>query len=253
MEDKLQREYYQDIGYRPFLFFVVFGVAGENLEVSKEKHKVDELPNGLTISTLFSEEHGEYIDGFFQGEMGTILKNTDQSLYESCKQSKKCVVLQGRVVKDSSLKYMRNVIGIIQAFFDKGAVGVLDLQTISLFSASAWKNNFFDNEINAQNHIIILCSEENGKYWLHTRGMAEFGRPDIGIKDVPEEKVHDYKQIIDQMIFYSGKGVFFERETRLHTANGKSFVIQPEFVNDFDNDDYNNAYILVRKVQECIK
>ena len=185
--------------------------------------------------------------------MGTILKNTDQSLYESCKQSKKCVVLQGRVVEDSSLKYMRNVIGIIQAFFDKGAVGVLDLQTISLFSASDWKNNFFDNEINAQNHIIILCSEENGKYWLHTRGMAEFGRPDIGIKDVPEEKVHDYKQIIDQMIFYSGKGVFFERETRLHTANGKSFVVQTEFVNDFNNDDYNNAYILVRKVQECIK
>lgn len=24
---------------------------------------------------------------------------------------------------------------------------------------------YFDNEINAQNHIIILCSEENGKYW----------------------------------------------------------------------------------------
>lgn len=144
---------------------------------------------------------------------------------------------------------MKNVIGIIQAFFDKGAVGVLDLQTFSLFSEENWTEHFFKKEVNAQNHVIILCSEENGNYWLHTRGMAEFGRPDIGIKDVPEEKVHDFKQIIDQMIFYGGKGIFFERETSLHTFDGKSFVVQPEFVNDFDNDDYNNAYYNVT-VQE---
>ena len=52
------------------------------------------------------------------------------------------------------------------------------------------------------------------------------------------------------MIFYGGEGVFFERDTRLHTANGKIFVIHPEFVNDFENDDYNNAYYNVTVLRE---
>ena len=44
----MEREYYQDIGYRPFLFYIVFGVSGEELEVSREKHHVDELPGDST-------------------------------------------------------------------------------------------------------------------------------------------------------------------------------------------------------------
>ena len=156
MEDKLQREYYQDIGYKPFLFFVIFGITGEELEVSREKHRVDEFPEGLDIRTLSKEEHGDYIDGFFSGEMGNVLKNADDDLYEICRNADKCVVLQGSVKEDNTLKYMKNVIGIIQAFFDKGAVGVLDSQTISLFSAKNWRERFFDEEVNAQNHVMII-------------------------------------------------------------------------------------------------
>jgi hypothetical protein len=52
------------------------------------------------------------------------------------------------------------------------------------------------------------------------------------------------------MIFYGGQGVFFQQDTRLHTANGKAFVVHPEFVNDFENDDYNNAYYNVTVLRE---
>lgn len=97
---------------------------------------------------------------------------------------------------------------------------------------------------------MILCSKEDGGYWLHTRGMAEFGRPDIGIAGVPEEKVHDYTQVIDQMIYYGGEGVFFGGDTKLHTADGKTFVVHPEFVKDFENEDYNNAYYKVTVGEE---
>ena len=79
--------------------------------------------------------------------------------------------------------------------------------------------------------------------------MAEFGRPDIGINNVSEEKLDDYEQIINQMIYYGGQGVFFEEDTRLHTADDKSFVIHPEFVNDFENEDYNNAYYNVTVIE----
>ena len=47
------------------------------------------------------------------------------------------------------------------------------------------------------------------------------------------------------MIYYGGRGAFFDRDTRVHTADGKAYVIHSEFVNDFENEDFNNAYYVV--------
>ena len=102
----------------------------------------------------------------------------------------------------------------------------MDPQTITLYAPEQWTERFFGQEVNAQKHVIVLCSREGESYWLHTRGMAEFGRPDIGISGVPEGKVDAYKLIIDQMIYYGGLGAFFDRDTRVHTADGKAYVIR---------------------------
>ena len=246
----MKREYYRDTGCRPFLFYMIFGVSGEDLVVSRTKHKVDELPEGLDLRTLTRENHRDYIDGFLTGSMGKVLKEADETLFMRCKEAEECVIFQGTVVNDRTFDYMRNAIGIVQAFIDQGAVGILDPQTITLYSPGRWTDTFFDKEVNAQNHVVILYSREGEKYWLHTRGMAEFGRPDTGISNVPEEKVKDYMNVIQQMIYYGGHGIFFDHDTRLHTADGKSFVIHPEFVDDFENEDYNNAYYNVTVLED---
>ena len=145
---------------------------------------------------------------------------------------------------------MKNTIGFIQAFIEQGASGVLDLLTFSLLEPAKWTERYFEKDISAQNHVVILSSKEDGSYWLHTRGMAEFGRPDISIKNIAEDFLHDYKQIIDQMIFYGGQGVFFNRNLKLHTYNQKTYIVKPEFVDDFDNDDFNNAYYDVTVLEE---
>ena len=48
-----ERQYYEDIGYKPFLFYVVFGVSGDELEVSRSKH------NGKTF-----EVDAEFVNDF---------------------------------------------------------------------------------------------------------------------------------------------------------------------------------------------
>lgn len=145
---------------------------------------------------------------------------------------------------------MRNTIGFVQALVEQGACGVLDLLVFTLFKPSKWTEKFFEKEINAKNHVVILCSKEDDRYWLHTRGMIEFGRPDISIKDVEKDFVNDYKQIIDQMICYGGQGAFFRGNIKLHTYNQKTYVVNAEFINDFDNDDFNNAYYEVTVLDE---
>ena len=247
----MEREYYRDIGYRPFLFYVIFGVSGEELEVSRERHHVDELPRGLDIRTLTRKDHGDYIGSFLSGPMGEVLEDTSGELLARCREAEECVILQGTVEEDATLDYMRNVIGIILSFIDKGAVGILDPQTVKLWSPDEWTEKLFGRDVDALRHVTIIYSREGDNFWLHTRGMAEFGRPDIGIYDVAGEKVPDYIQLIEQMIHYGGKGLFFEGDIRLHTAGGKAFVIRPEFVNDFDNDDYNNAYYNVTVLEEA--
>ena len=250
MNSNMKRQYYEDIGYKPFLVYVVFGVSGDELEVSATKHNVDGMPEGLDILSLARPEHSEYIDGIIGGEIGKVLKRADADLYETCSNTGKIVVIKGTIAKDSTLDYMRNTIGIIQAFIDKGAKGVLDLQTFTLYSPIEWTDRFFGKDVNAQNHVVIIFSKEDDGYWIHTRGMAEFGRPDYGISKVPEDKLEDYKQVIDQMVFYGGQGILFKGKAKLHTFNGKTFEVTTEFVNDFENDDYNNAYYKVSVLSE---
>ena len=245
-----ERQYYEDIGYKPFLFYVVFGVSGDELEVSRTKHNVDGLPEGLDIISLARADQSDYIDGRIGGGIGEHLKKADSALYESCKACDKVVIMRGEIADDSTLDYMRNLIGICEAFIDKGAKGILDLQTFTLYSPKEWTDRFFGKDVNAQNHVLIMFSKEDDGYWIHTRGMAEFGRPDYGISKVPEDKLEDYKQVIDQMVFYGGQGLVFKGSAKLHTFNGKTFRVATEFVNDFDNDDYNNAYYNVTVIEE---
>ena len=246
-----ERKYYEDIGYKPFLVYVIFGVSGDELEISRAKHNVDGKPEGLDFISLTRPEHSEYIDGIIGGDIGKVLRRADSTLYETCSATDKVVVIKGEIKEDSTLDYMRNTIGIIEAFIDKGAKGVLDLQTFTLYSPKEWTDRFFGKEVNAQNHVIIMFSEEEGGYWVHTRGMAEFGRPDYGISNVPKDKLEDYKQVIDQMVFYGGQGILFKGKAKLHTFNGKTFEVSTEFVNDFENDDYNNAYYNVTVLGEA--
>ncbi len=246
----MKREYYEDIDYKPVLFYVIFGVSGDELQISQEKHHVDEFPAGLNMQFLSRDENSEYIDGFFAGSLGGILRESNSELFEECKKADKCAIISGEVEDDSTFDYFRNVIGFVQALVEQGAGGVLDLLTFSLFEPTKWTERFFEKEINAQDHVVILSSKEDDRYWLHTRGMAKFGRPDISIKDIEQDDLHDYKQLIDQMIYYGGQGAFFDGNVKLHTYDRKTFVVKAEFVNDFDNDDFNNAYYDIAVLDE---
>ena len=237
-----ERKNYVEVNYKPYLFFVVFGVTGDDLEVSASRHHVDSLPGNLDIRSLNRAEHASYIDGFFAGDLGMVLGDENPELLSKCRAADTCVIINGQIEDDRNLDYMRNIIGIVKAFTDKGAVGVLDLLTFSLYSPEDWENRFFEKEINAQNHVLILVSGDEDGCWLHTRGMLEFGRPDLSIHGVAEEEIADCKAILDQMIFYSGEGVFFNGIYNLHAHNGKTYSVTSRFVEDFENDDFNNAY-----------
>jgi len=248
------RVYYEDLNTHPFLFYVVFGVNMDDFSVSGERHHVDEIPEDVDLRILTKESNGEYMEGLIGQQIGNLLSKDKPELYEQVKETTTWAIFSGEVVKDVNLNYMKNTIGIIQALLETGAIGVLDLQTFSLYSSEEWKDKFFTPTFNPGSHVTILFSDmDDGSLWLHTRGLRKFGRPDVSIEDVSENDTKNATDIINQMIYYSSKGTFFKKSTKLHTPEGKSFIINPSFVEDYDNSDFNNAYYKLswKECKEC--
>lgn len=238
-----ERPYYEDLNYHPLLFYVIFGVDGEELSVSRERHHVDAFPEGLDLLSYRKPEYEEYMTELIGGTIGEILNEDNHILYEAIKDTEQWVIIRGEVKQDADLNYMRNAIGFVQALVETGAVGVLDLQTFTLYTPEEWKNSIFSKEFDPYAHVTILVSAmEDNTIWLHTRGMRKFGRPDISMEGVVEDKINHTVQVINQMIYYGALGVFFSRPTKLHTHIGPAYVVNPHFVEDFDNPDFNNSF-----------
>ncbi len=241
-----ERPYYQDSPFRPFIFYAVFGAVGGDLKVSRQRHRVDEFPEGLEMSLLERQKHGAYMDGLLSGTLGDVLRRSEPAIYEAGRAEDCWAVIRGEPQKDTNLGYLRNSIGFVQALLETGADGVMDLQTITLYTPEEWKRRIFEPELDPRAHVVILISEmEDGRLWLHTRGMRKFGRPDIGIENVPANETGPAGQIVDQMIYYSALGALFTKPAKLH-AMDRVWLVRPELTGSIDDPDFNNAHYCVR-------
>lgn len=240
-----ERPYYEDINYHPLMFYVIFGAKEEELEISRKRHNIDEVPEGLNMNMLTREQHGEYMDNLIGGTLGKLLREEQPKLYEKIQKENIWAVVNGEIEQDDNLKYLQNTIGVVQAFLDTGAIAVLDMQTFSLYSAGEFTEKIFSKEFDVYLHVKILLSKmEDGNIWLHTRGLRKFGRPDVSIENIPESEENKAIGIANQMIFYSAQGVLFNKKVKLHPYKDKenTIIINPKFIEDYENIDFNNAY-----------
>ena len=243
MESIFQRPYYQDTGRRPYLFYAVIGARAEELHVSRSRHHVEEMPEGLGLSGLRRPKQSSYMDELLGGTLGQILDKRDHELYEKAKAAESWLVLYGDVQKDDTLDYLRNAIGFVQAAVETGAVAVQDLQILELYSAEEWTQKVFSCKYHPYCHVNAMISPEpEGTFWLHTRGMRKFGRPDMGMTGVPKSELHRAKAAVDQLIFYGAQGAMFLRPARLHLATGEACTVYPKLTGDLEDPDYNNEH-----------
>lgn len=238
------RSYYNTGGFEPFVYYVIFGVSDELGKISRAHYQVDELPAGLEF-LLYSKrnpEQKELIYNFCEGSYGNILDQKSGSLARETRLSRDCMLIRGNVASYKDLNYLRNCIGIIQSFFDRGAKSVLDVMTMTWYSPTEWKDVFFGKEFNVFEHVRLLVSEvgEDG-YRFYTQGMVKFGRPDINLINVSGAEVPLAKLIIEQMIYYAAHGAYFDEKFKINTSHGQ-FVISSQYVDDPDTENFNNVY-----------
>lgn len=243
MQSSYARPYYQDTGRRPYLFYAAIGAQADQLQISRSKHHVEQMPEGLMLSGLQRPEHSARMDELLGSCLGSVLDRQNHELYERARAAQTWLVLQGEIQQDGTLDYLRSAIGVVQAAVETGAAAVLDLQTLTLYSPDQWEKDVFASRFRPCEHVVILgSSEPDGTFWLHTRGMRKFGRPDIGLEGVPQAETGRAAAVLNQMIYYGALGAVFSRTTGLYIGEHETCVVHPELAGDLEDPDFNNEH-----------
>jgi hypothetical protein len=230
----------------PFLFYVLFVTDNlSDLQVSKNAHNVDEMPDQLEITNhnkLENEKQKSYIEGFYDVNFGKFLMEKNNALYEKVISCNNVTVVKGEFDDNNSLSYLKNTIGIIQAIIETKIVAILDLQIIEWFQPEEWSKKYFEPKAPiSHDHAKIFWSENGSNLWLHTRGMRKFGRPDLSIRKIAVDKKDLGLEIINRFIQAYAYG-FLPDEKQEIKIKGMEKGVYGKILGDYEDLDFNNFY-----------
>jgi len=227
------------------LFYVIFGVDEVQLNLSKSKHNITGYPESIQIlnySKSGSDAQKEYIEGLYSDTLGRFLKDKSESLYKKTTDSDSVVLIQLEIEDQQDLEYLRNTLGIVQCILEQDAVSILDIQTASWYSAKEWTKKFFQpKKPQALEQVSVFYSKEESGYWVHTRGMRKFARPDISITAVPESALASAKASVDKLVTHLANGGDVENTVSLRQAELGDFT-NGQIKGGLENLDFNNFY-----------
>lgn len=88
--------------------------------------------------------------------------------------------------------------------FDPETVAVIEGNLAMIYSRQTWLSQIGDplvqGNFDIQNHIAVdFIQQDNGAFWMKTRGMINFGKPDIAVHDLPEEAAEDYLSFLNSI------------------------------------------------------
>jgi hypothetical protein len=195
-----------------------------------------------------SDEQKNYIEGFYKDYFGKLLKEKREELYEKVISCNNVIIIKGEFEDSETFNYLKNTIGIIQAFIETEIIAILDIQTLNWFVPNEWSIKYFTPKLpQVFNHVNILCSKESNGLWLHTRGMRKFGRPDLSIKNVVEDKMELGVEILNRFIETFAYGLTPD-ETREIKIKGMEKGVFGKILGNYENLDFNNFYFELEKI-----
>jgi len=242
--DPWQRPSYEPGGGDAYVHLVLFGPDLDRLDVSTERHRVDEVPEGLE---LLVQGPGA-VTAFLEPPMGDLLREDQPDLVDAALETQHCLVLAGTITDPADLHYLRATIGIATAALDVGAVAVYNLQSFGFFTPNAWHERVFEPDVlDAKDWVVILSSDdeertEDGEIWLHTRGLRAFGRPDLSLSGVTPDDLDTASRLLSVLIEQQVRGLVIPDDSFMDlgaTIGQLAFRLQGHL----DDPDFNNTHL----------
>lgn len=190
-EDSWSRPHFQPGGGNASLFFIVHGHFEPELMLSRKRYRSNGVPDGCSLQRYARSESPEpFRIGQDDGYLGQKLREEQPELAKALAACDECMILRGEVRDPKTLEHLRDAIGLVTASLDAGGIAVFDPHQFKWWTADEWRRELFEpNEPRPSRHVVIVTSEEpqSGRTWFHTRGMIQFGRPDLSVHGVPKQ------------------------------------------------------------------
>lgn len=250
--DPWERPLFTPGGPDAFISFVVFGADAALLEVTTEEHRVDEVPDGVDAH----EVGPDWVSSLFDPPLGDQIRESDPATAALAEEAETCIIVTGSVADPPTLDYLRNSIGIATAALDTGGVGVLNLQTFTLFDPERWRSKVFDADRTLVHRLVaILYSDEaddlrastgasattDGR-WVHTRGMRVFGRPDLSVHDVAPDSFEPTVDLLNVLIAQLARGLVIDDGMTMDIG-GELGTLTFDLRGGVDDPDFNNEHL----------
>jgi hypothetical protein len=238
------RPRYASGGDDAFLFYVVYGPAQSEIEISRNQYRCDGLADGISLSQHSVAEHSEVIRRFREGDLWERFGPEDPRLAQAILAETHCTVISGQVADPSSLNYFRDTIGLVTYFLDHGGIAVYDPQMLRWWSAAEWRDEVFAPAAPLpRRHVVILASpEDDGTTWFHTRGLRKFGRPDLSIRRVPAAGHAAATDLCDRFIELQAFGALIPEGQEIRMS-GVPEGMRCVRRGDENDPDFNNAHV----------
>ena len=201
------RQFFQPTDAKALVWYQVYGHFPDTIEISSAKYWCAGVPAGIEIANHTRPTPDEAVTGFLTRPFFVAaLKRDVPQLASTIESAPECTIIRGEIPDSANLDYLRDVIGLVTWFFDNGAIAVLDPQTAVWYDRETWRQHLFDsNGLNPRQHVVMFSSEETGgmdtnAFWLHTRGMRKFARPDLSIHGVPADKRDAAMDVVNRLV-----------------------------------------------------
>src|SRR5262249_35154118 len=129
---------------------------------------------------------------------------------------------------------------------DNGACAVFDPQMFHWWSPEEWREQVFEPAAPVpRHHVVILLSEEHGSdslFWVHTRGMRKFGRPDLSIRRVAAGYREPGVDLCQRFIEYQAFGAVIPEGQPIRMATLPAGGVA-HHAGGLDDPDFNNRHV----------
>jgi hypothetical protein len=242
-----QRPHWQPSDEEIVVQFYVFG-RFEAVRVPSVDYGSDGLPEGVELTSHDHTALRQWEGYPLKGSLGRMFKDDAPEAYKAALDAPQVLVVRGRIKDSHETGYLRDILGVLAGLLDVGGTAILDPQMLTLFDAATWRRHYLVRDgAPIRNHLLILCDAEDdeGRSWIHTRGMRKFGRPDESIRHVPDSDIDRAGMLCERLVELQALGAHFTDGQTLD-ADGVLGGLTAKLGGGEDDADFNNTYVEFR-------
>ncbi|AMV30456.1 hypothetical protein VT84_39045 [Gemmata sp. SH-PL17] len=241
------RPHFAPGGGDPFLFFVVFGNFDLNKSFSVSRYRSRGPGEWLEVVRVNRAEAPDEAAEYQSGPLWEQIRRDAPVTVAEAERAPHTVVVRGTMTDPNTLDYFRDAIGLVSWLIDCGGTSIYDPQRLWLWSADEWRDEVVaPGEPQPLAHTVILVSDDEKPEttWLHTRGMRQYGRPDLSVRGVGSLYLDAVTELIERFTaFQALGGVIREGEAIRMDALPPGGVCHPR--GSLEDPDFNNFHVAI--------